>query len=66
MPQRQDPVVASVATRSDHPYSAIAMSPSRKYAVVAGKDTLQLVRIDRSGLRSLRSLKISQVSRCFG
>ena len=61
MPKRKDPVVASLPTRSPHPYSAIAMSPNREYAIVAGKDTIQLVKIDPSGLKSLRSLKISQV-----
>jgi hypothetical protein len=61
MPKRKDPIVASLPNRSPHPYSAIAMSPNREYAIVAGKDTIQLVKIDPSGLKSLRSLKISQV-----
>jgi hypothetical protein len=61
MAKRKDPVVASLSNRSPHPYSAIAMSPNRQYAIVAGKDTIQLVKIGPSGLKSLRSLKISQV-----
>ena len=56
-----NPVVATLANRSPHPYSAITLSPSRQLAIVAGKDTLQLVRIDPTGLQSLRSLNFSQV-----
>ena len=35
--EQQDPVVASLANRTAHPYSSIAMSSNRRHAIVAGK-----------------------------
>jgi hypothetical protein len=61
MSSQSSVVVASLAERSPHPFSSMAMSPNRQYAVIAGKDTLQLVKVDSSGIKSLRKLKISQV-----
>lgn len=61
MPELRDSVVASLGgNRSAPPYSSVAMSPSRKHAVVAGKDTLQLVEVSPKGLFLKRSLRISQ------
>lgn len=60
MPELQDPVVASLDNRSAHPYSSVAMSPSRKHAIVAGKDTLQLMEVGPRGLSLVRSLRIAQ------
>lgn len=54
-------VVASLTEGSMNPFSCVSLSPSREYAVAAAKDTLNLIRIDPSGIRSLRKLKISQV-----
>ena len=63
MQELQDPVVASLAGGSaHHPYSSLAMSSNRKYAIVAGKDTLQLMEISPKGLSKIRSMRISQVS----
>ena len=45
MPELEDPVVAMLPNQSAHPISALAMSHNRKHAVVAGKDTLQLVEV---------------------
>jgi hypothetical protein len=56
-------VVASLTEKSAHPFSSIALSPNRQYAVISGKDTLQLVKVDPEGIKSLRTLKISQVGR---
>ena len=61
-PSPSNPVVASLPNRSPHPYSSIAMSPSRQYAIIAGKDTLQLVKISPSGLTPCKTIQISQVS----
>lgn len=52
-------VVASLKDRSPDPFSSLALSPDRSHAIIAGKDTLQLVKIDPTGLRSLRSIKIA-------
>jgi WD repeat-containing protein 24 len=56
----QDPVVASLANTSSNPYSGIAMSPNRQHAIVAGKDTLQLVEVSPRGLKQVRSMRINQ------
>lgn len=61
MPELEDPVVAMLPNQSAHPISALAMSHNRKHAVVAGKDTLQLVEVTPKGLSQIRSLRISQV-----
>ena len=37
MHELQDPVVASLANRTAHPYSSVAMSSNRRHAIVAGK-----------------------------
>ena len=60
---RESPVVASLTPRSPHPYSSIALSPSRQHAVAAGKDTLKVISVGPSGLSELRSLRVSQVRR---
>ena len=63
MQELRDPVVASMANQSaHHPFSSVAMSSNRKYAIVAGKDTLQLVKVSPKGLSMIRSMRISQVS----
>ena len=51
-------VVASLPEKSSHPYSSIALSPDRSHALAAGKDTLQLIKLDPSGLRMIRSIKV--------
>ena len=61
MPVRKNPVVASLGNQSLHPYTSIAISPNRQYAVVAGKDTLRLLAVGPNGLSLVRSLPISQV-----
>lgn len=60
MHESQDPVVASLASRSAHPYSSVAMSNNRRHAICAGKDTLQLMEVSPRGLTLIRSLRISQ------
>ena len=52
--------MASLPNRSAHLYSSLAMSPSRKYAIAAGKDTLQLMAVSSKGLSQIRTLRISQ------
>ena len=60
MSERNSPVVASLENRSTHPYSSIALSPSRQHAVVAAKDTLTVLSVGPSGLSEIRSLRVSQ------
>jgi hypothetical protein len=63
MSEGQSPIVASLKNRSPHPYSSIALSPSRQHAVAAAKDTLTVLSVRPSGLSEIRSLRVSQVSR---
>jgi hypothetical protein len=63
MSDEQNPVVASLADRSQHPYSSIAISPDRMHAVAAGKDTIRVLSVGPQGLTEISSLRISQVSR---
>jgi hypothetical protein len=60
MSERNSPIVASLENRSTHPYSSIALSPSRQHAVVAAKDTLTVLSVGPSGLSEIRSLRVSQ------
>lgn len=53
-------VVASLRERSAHPLSSVSLSPSREYALIAGKDTIQICKISQEGIQGIRSLKISQ------
>ena len=66
MPERKNPVVASLGSRSPHPYTSITLSPNRRYAIVARKDTLRLLAVGPNGLSLLRSLQISQVGNIVG
>ncbi len=61
MPTANPAVVASLTEGSMNPFSCLSLSPSKDYAVAAAKDTLNLIRVDPGGIRSLRKLKISQV-----
>eukprot|EP00547_Thalassionema_nitzschioides_P002698 CAMPEP_0194214342 /NCGR_PEP_ID=MMETSP0156-20130528/15499_1 /TAXON_ID=33649 /ORGANISM="Thalassionema nitzschioides, Strain L26-B" /LENGTH=918 /DNA_ID=CAMNT_0038942573 /DNA_START=52 /DNA_END=2809 /DNA_ORIENTATION=- len=60
MSEQRNPVVASLANRSQHPYSSIAVSPDRSNGIAAGKDTLRVFSLAVQGLREVRSLRISQ------
>lgn len=61
MSEQRNPVVASLANRSQHPYSSITVSPDRCNVIAAGKDTLRVLSLTPQGLREVRSLRISQV-----
>mmetsp|Transcript_19354 Transcript_19354/g.27360 ORF Transcript_19354/g.27360 Transcript_19354/m.27360 type:complete len:890 (-) Transcript_19354:965-3634(-) len=52
--------VASLANRSPHPYSSVALSPSRSHAIVAGKDTLRVLSVGSDGLAEKKMIRISQ------
>ncbi len=56
---RKDVVVASLSDRPAHPYSSISLSPRGRYALLAGKGTIQLVSVGPEGLKSIRTLKIA-------
>lgn len=51
-------VVASLPKRTPHPYSSIALSPDRRYAVASVKDTLQILSVGPGGLRLLKTVPI--------
>ena len=60
--KRKSVVVASLAvdrSHSSHSYSSLALSPKGRYALVAGKETIQLVTVGPDGLKTLRSMKIA-------
>ena len=59
--EEKSSVVASLSAASPHPFSSLALSPNRQFAVLSGKDVLQLVKVDQHGITSLRTLKIAQV-----
>ena len=52
-------VVASLSDRPAHPYSSISLSPRGRYALLAGKGTIQLVSVGPEGLKTIRTLKIA-------
>lgn len=60
MSESHSPVVASLKNRSQHPYSSIALAPSRLHAVAAAKDTLKVISVRPEGLSEIRSLRVSQ------
>ena len=62
MSEQASPIVAALANRAPHHFKAIAMSPTREHAIVAGKDTLHVLGIDSEGIREIRSVQVSQVS----
>ena len=61
-PYSKGAVVASLTddkSRPSYPYSSLALSPNGRYALVAGKGTIELAAVGPEGLRTLRSLKIA-------
>uniref|UniRef100_A0A7S3P7D6 Uncharacterized protein n=1 Tax=Amphora coffeiformis TaxID=265554 RepID=A0A7S3P7D6_9STRA len=54
-PSLKDEVVGEFPQKSQHPYTSISLSPSKKRAVAATNDTLQLFEISPSGLVLLKS-----------
>jgi hypothetical protein len=57
---KDNPIVASLAQKSPHPFSSIALSPNREYAVTARKDTLLIVQVGPLGILPLKSIPIAQ------
>lgn len=53
-------VAASLAKRSPHPYSSIALSPDRRHAVTACKDTLQILQVGPLGIKHMKTIPMSQ------
>jgi WD40 repeat protein len=53
-----DPVVASLEKNSV-PYSSVALSWDRQYAITASNDTLQVIRIQPEGLTVVKTLAIA-------
>jgi WD40 repeat protein len=51
-------VVAQLA--SDVPYSCVSSSPDGRLVIMGGKDTVQIVSVKPSGLKEVRSIRISQ------
>jgi WD40 repeat protein len=55
-----NPIVASLSQKSPHPFSSIALSPNREYAVTARKDTLLIVKVGPLGILPFKSIPIAQ------
>jgi len=55
-----NPVVASLAKKSPHPFSSLALSPTRQHAVTACKDTLQIVKVGPFGITPQKTIPIAQ------
>jgi hypothetical protein len=58
--QRDNPVVASLLQKSPHPFSSIALSPNREFAVTARKDALLIVQVGPLGIVPFKSIPIAQ------
>ena len=54
-------IVASVKSKVPHPDSSLTLSPDRRHAIAAGKDTLRLISVASDGLHELKSLRFSKV-----
>jgi WD40 repeat protein len=57
---KDNPIVASLSQKSPHPFSSIALSPNREYAVTARKDTLLIVQVGPLGILPFKSIPIAQ------
>ena len=57
--------VAKLRDKAPYPYTSLTMSPYGRLIAIAGKDTLRIVSIKPSGLKEVKSIRISQVSFIF-
>jgi hypothetical protein len=59
--QKDNPIVASLSQKSPpHPFSSIALSSDREYAVTARKDTLLILKVGSTGILPFKSIPIAQ------
>jgi hypothetical protein len=59
--QKDNPIVASLSQKSPpHPFSSIALSSNREYAVTARKDTLLILKVGPTGILPFKSIPIAQ------
>jgi hypothetical protein len=59
--QKDNPIVASLSQKSPpHPFSSIALSPNREYAVTARKDTLLILQVGSAGIHPHKEIPIAQ------
>jgi hypothetical protein len=59
--QKDHPIVASLSQKSPpHPFSSIALSSNREYAVTARKDTLLILKVGPTGILPFKSIPIAQ------
>ena len=66
MQHDKDAVVAALHERSDNPYVSMATAPDDEHILLAEKDMIHLVRVDASGIKSLRKIKVTPVRKaCF-
>jgi WD40 repeat protein len=52
--------VASLSKRAPHPISSLDLSPDRNHAVLASKDTLQIIKISPNGISLIKAIPIAQ------
>jgi len=55
-------VVAQLEDDVQIPYSCISSSPDGRLVIMGGQDTVRIVSVKPSGLKEVRSIRISQVS----
>lgn len=51
-------VVAMLSQKSDFPCSSICLSPDRKHAVTASKDSIQLLQVDHNGINLIQTIPL--------
>ncbi len=66
MPSKHSVTVAKLpGDKAPYPYTSLSKSPYGRLILIAGKDTVTFVSIKPSGLKEVKSVRISQVSFIF-
>ena len=59
--EKNNVVVAQLEDNVEITYSCISSSPDARLVVMGGQDTIRIVSVKPSGLKEVRSVRISQV-----
>ena len=54
--------VAKLPDKAPYPYTSLSLSPYGRLIAIAGKDTVRFVSVKPSGLKEVKTIRISQVS----